>query len=193
MPREAPHVPKGLFLEICILANLARNLKNQACPQPGNPRIGIFSLTSYFDDAFLNNTSDLEVLLLPYLEARGITSAMTTRKDQDYLNGVPELLILRLLSRQAMYGYELVQTIKVASGETLSFGEGSIYPILHRLEADKLVEGTRETVNGRSRVVYRLTSAGGQRLSDSATRWELVTQAIRLVMQGECDGSPSLA
>ena len=41
----------------------------------------------------------------------------TTRKDNDFLNGVPELLLLRLLARQPMYGYELVQTIRLASGE----------------------------------------------------------------------------
>ena len=60
----------------------------------------------------------------------------TTRKDSDFLNGVPELLLLRLLSRRPMYGYELVQAIRLATGGAIAFGEGCIYPILHRLEAE---------------------------------------------------------
>src|SRR5262245_61792377 len=60
---------------------------------------------------------------------------MGVRKaNPPFLNGVPELLILDLLSRRAMYGYELVQAIRAASGGSLEFGEGCVYPILHRLE-----------------------------------------------------------
>ena len=56
----------------------------------------------------------------------------TRRSNPDFLNGVPELLILQLLAREPMYGYELVQAIKYATGSKLLFGEGCIYPILHR-------------------------------------------------------------
>ena len=56
------------------------------------------------------------------------------RTNPDFLNGVPELLLLRLLARQPMYGYELVQRIRLQSDSALEFGEGCIYPILHRLE-----------------------------------------------------------
>ena len=52
-----------------------------------------------------------------------------------FLNGVPELLILRLLAARPMYGYELVQGIRRATDGSLEFGEGCIYPILHRLES----------------------------------------------------------
>ena len=53
--------------------------------------------------------------------------------NPDFLNGVPELLILKLLSRRPMYGYQLVQAIRQATNGTLQFGEGRVYPILHRL------------------------------------------------------------
>ena len=74
------------------------------------------------------------------------------RKQGTFLNGVPELLILRLLSAKAMYGYEIVAAIRSATNETLNFGEGLIYPLLHALEDEGLLSTRRETVNGRPRV-----------------------------------------
>lgn len=118
---------------------------------------------------------------------------MTKRKDNDFLNGVPELLILKLLSRQPMYGYELVQTIRIASEDALSFGEGCIYPILHRLEADGCLASQREQVGGRSRVVYRLTAAGQKQLSASANRWIGVAAVLGKMLKGDRDGSSALA
>ena len=70
------------------------------------------------------------------------------RSNPDFLNGVPELVLLQLLSRQPMYGYELVQAIRLVTNAALEFGEGCVYPILHRLEADGMLAGRRETVGG---------------------------------------------
>lgn len=109
----------------------------------------------------------------------------TTRKDSDFLNGVPELLLLRLLARQPMYGYELVQGIRLLTGGVLEFGEGCVYPILHRLEADGLLRGTREAVAGRTRVVYRLAPAGRKRLNAATSRWEQVAAAISGALKGD--------
>jgi PadR family transcriptional regulator PadR len=72
----------------------------------------------------------------------------TNRTQSGFLNGVPELLLLRLLARQPMYGYELVQAIRRASGDRLDFGEGCIYPILHRLERTGLLASHSDHVVG---------------------------------------------
>ena len=86
---------------------------------------------------------------------------MATRKtNPDFFNGVPELVVLELLSRRPMYGYELVQAIKEESSGALEFGEGCIYPLLHKLEARGDLSSRRLDVGGRSRVVYRVTSEG---------------------------------
>ena len=63
------------------------------------------------------------------------------RSNPAFLNGVPEMLLLELLSRRPMYGYQLVQAIKAATNEGLEFGEGCVYPILHRLESQGLLAG----------------------------------------------------
>lgn len=116
----------------------------------------------------------------------------TKRKAPDFLNGVPELLLLQLLARRPMYGYELVQMIRNATEQRLEFGEGSIYPILHRLEAEKALRGERTEVNGRSRVVYHVTAGGRQRLAESVASWQRITDAVRTVLEGGCDAQPGL-
>lgn len=115
------------------------------------------------------------------------------RTNPDFLNGVPELLILHLLSGRAMYGYELVQAIRLATNEALEFGEGCVYPILHRLEADGLLVGKRETVAGRNRVVYRVTKQGAKRLEEAVASWRHVVGAIQCALQGGADVQPALA
>ncbi len=115
------------------------------------------------------------------------------RTNPDFLNGVPELLILSLLSRRSMYGYELVQAIRQSTRGTLEFGEGCVYPILHRLEAEGLLGSKRETVGGRSRVVYRVTAKGSKHFASTTTAWQQIVQAIHHALHGGEHGEPALA
>jgi PadR family transcriptional regulator, regulatory protein PadR len=115
------------------------------------------------------------------------------RTNPDFLNGVPELLILSLLSRRPMYGYELVQAIRQSTAGTLEFGEGCVYPILHRLEADGLLAGKRESVGGRSRVVYRVMAKGSKRLAGAAATWRQIVAAIERALSGGEHDEPVLA
>src|SRR4051812_24963501 len=101
-----------------------------------------------------------------------------------FMNGVPELLILRLLVGGERYGYELVEAIHAQSAETFSFGEGVIYPVLHGLLHDGALKSRRKIVNGRSRVYYRLTAAGERRLGDLTATWGKVASAIQGILQG---------
>src|SRR5687768_4027148 len=109
---------------------------------------------------------------------------MPKQTNPDFLNGVPELLVLQLLARRRMYGYELVRAIERASGAVLEFGEGCIYPILHRLESDGLLTCRRETVGGRSRVVYRATARGRKRLAMQTASWQRIAGAIHQILLG---------
>jgi PadR family transcriptional regulator PadR len=113
--------------------------------------------------------------------------------NPDFLNGVPELVVLQLLSRRPMYGYELLRAIERASGDVLEFGEGCIYPILHRLEKDGHLGSSREIVGGRSRVVYRILTSGRKRLRTRVDAWQSVAAAIQLVLSRAEDGKPSIA
>jgi PadR family transcriptional regulator PadR len=107
------------------------------------------------------------------------------RTNPDFQNGVPELLILKLLSRQEMYGYQLVRAITESTREALAYGEGSIYPVLHDLEARKLVKTRQEEVAGRVRSYYRMTRAGRKRFEELVSSFEKTVGAVRLVLEGE--------
>lgn len=106
------------------------------------------------------------------------------RTNPDFLNGVPELVILELLCRRAMYGYELVQAIREQSGGELEFGEGCVYPLLHKLEERGLLASRRVDVGGRSRVVYRVTTPGKSRLAETAAEWRRIAASIQGILQG---------
>jgi len=105
------------------------------------------------------------------------------KTNPSFLNGVPELLVLRLLASREMYGYELVEQIRVQTGEALSFGEGCIYPYLHYLEAEKQVTSERREVDGRSRNYYKLTTRGRKRLEELTTEWRRVTAGVSRLME----------
>jgi len=115
------------------------------------------------------------------------------KTNPDFLNGVPELLILKLLASAPMHGYDLVQAIKLSSCSKLEFGEGCVYPILHRLEAEKNLASRRELVGSRSRIVYRLTKQGHRRLAESSAAWKHVVEAVTAVLQGGEHGQPAVA
>lgn len=101
--------------------------------------------------------------------------------------------MLRLLSRRPMHGYELVQALRTATGEVLEFGEGCIYPILHRLEADSLLKSRRQVVGNRNRLVYHVTARGEKRLAESISLWRSVTEAIASALEGNDHGHVKMA
>ena len=112
--------------------------------------------------------------------------------NPNFMNGVPELLILSLLQAGERYGYELVQAIRDRTGESIALGEGVVYPVLHNLEHDGAVTAKRKPVNGRSRVYYSLTPTGARRLSDLTTTWTTLTTSIQQVLTGAPHAQPVL-
>ena len=109
--------------------------------------------------------------------------------NPNFMNGVPELLILSLLQQAEMYGYELVQTIRDRTGSSIALGEGVVYPVLHNLERDGALTAQRKPVNGRSRIYYSLTPTGSRRLSDLTDTWTTLTSSIQLVLNGNPNGA----
>ena len=118
---------------------------------------------------------------------------MSRKSNPAFLNGVPELLLLELLARRPMYGYELVQAIKVATGGRLEFGEGCVYPILHRLEEQGLLASARQSVGGRQRFVYEVTKRGRGQLAETIGAWQRVVSAVNHALQGGERGRAAVA
>lgn len=104
--------------------------------------------------------------------------------NPNFMNGVPELLILQLLARSEMYGYELVQAIHERTAAAITLSEGVVYPVLHGLEHDGALTSRRKTVNGRSRIYYTLTRTGARRLATLSGDWTNLTNAIHKLLAG---------
>ena len=81
--------------------------------------------------------------------------------DTELLKGTLSLLILALLSRKPMYGYEIAATVHRDTDGAFTWREGSLYPNLHKLQADGLIVGEwEEKETGRKRRYYHLTNFG---------------------------------
>lgn len=104
--------------------------------------------------------------------------------NPEFMNGVPELLILRLLAHQEMYGYEIVQAIHRGTDEMIAVGEGVVYPVLHALERDQALKSRRKKVNGRSRIYYSATPSGLRRFADLSGQWTDLAAAIQKMLAG---------
>jgi PadR family transcriptional regulator PadR len=112
-----------------------------------------------------------------------LAGTVVKRTNPNFLNGVPELVVLRLLSRREMYGYEIVRAIQARTKDAFTFGEGCIYPLLHYLEQTRSVTSRRMEVEGRSRQYYRLTPRGIRRLEELSREWNEVAAGVSLFME----------
>lgn len=102
-----------------------------------------------------------------------------------FMNGVPELLVLRLLRSREMYGYEIVQAIRDETRDAISLGEGVVYPLLHALEREGSLTTRRTVVNGRNRIYYTLAPQGASRLGELISTWSQLTEVLRHVISGD--------
>ena len=114
---------------------------------------------------------------------------MARETNPNFMAGVPELMILRLLQDREMYGYELVQAIRVETGDVVSFGEGVAYTVLHALEREGALKSRRRRVEGRSRIYYTLTPAGRRRYGELAGSWVTLARAIQSVIKQDLAGT----
>jgi DNA-binding PadR family transcriptional regulator len=99
------------------------------------------------------------------------------------LKGTLPTLILEALERESNHGYRIAQQIKARSKGVLDFKEGTLYPALHKLEIDKLVESFEAMESGRMRRCYRITPAGRTELSKNRNAWREISRAVSLILE----------
>jgi PadR family transcriptional regulator, regulatory protein PadR len=97
--------------------------------------------------------------------------------------GTLEMLLLNLLSEQPMYGYELISTLEKSGGKQFQIKEGTLYPVLYRLEDAGYIEPRWETQErGVPRKYYHITTAGSEQLERLLQEWqEFITAVNRLL------------
>ncbi len=100
--------------------------------------------------------------------------------DKDLVAASSTPLVLAILSEGESYGYAIIKRVGELSGGELQWTDGMLYPLLHRLERNGLVEafwGQSET--GRRRKYYRMTQSGVEHLDRQRRQWQLVDRTMR--------------
>ena len=102
--------------------------------------------------------------------------------ERELLKGVAPVVVLEILSRGRMYGYELSEAIEQRSGDILTLGRGTLYPLLYNLEAKGLVTAEwQDSENGRKRRYYSITGKGKNQLARQKEQWLQLQQGVKLV------------
>ncbi len=100
------------------------------------------------------------------------------------LLGTLDLLILRVLNSGEKYGYAIGKSIELLSSDALSVQKGSLYPALHRLENEGYIKSEWKTGDSdKPMKVYALTPAGRTHMEEEISHWELVTNAVNIVIK----------
>lgn len=103
--------------------------------------------------------------------------------DSRLLWGAVDMLILDVISRGPAYGYLIAQTVLEQSAGYFELKEGSLYPALHRLERQALLDSYWvDTEDGRRRKYYRLTAAGAKILAERRAEWQRFAAGVQGVL-----------
>ena len=100
----------------------------------------------------------------------------------EVLKGHLDGLLLAVLEAGPQHGYAIIEALRVGTGGALDLPTGTVYPALHRLERAGLITSDWQTVTGRRRRAYRLTTAGKRALSEHRTVWTEFSAAVTAVL-----------
>jgi len=105
------------------------------------------------------------------------------RLRKQTLDGNVETLVLTILEAGPSYGYRIVKELAERSEGILSLGEGTIYPVLYRLEERKIISAKWHlSENGRQRKYYRLTAKGRRVLAGNRQQWQMLVSVMEKVL-----------
>ncbi len=111
---------------------------------------------------------------------------MNDKYERQMKKGVLEMLVLKLLEQEAKYGYQIIQEMREKSEETFLLKDGTLYPILYRLEDDGLVAGKWSQAQGKQvpRKYYEITKEGLDALCEIKEVWRHISEGVSKIMEG---------
>lgn len=105
-------------------------------------------------------------------------------KPTDLLQGTLDLLILKTIAREPLHGWGISKRIQLLSGDTLSVGQGSLYPALYRLEHQGWIRAEwKDSDLGRPARFYSLTRDGRKQLERELKTWRRLSSAVQLLIE----------
>lgn len=93
-------------------------------------------------------------------------------KDNNMCSGDMSMFILKLLERKDMYGYEMIETLRLRSNNVFQFKAGTLYPLLHTLVKNAFLTTYDNEMNGKIRKYYSITPQGIKLLKDKTNSWK---------------------
>lgn len=106
--------------------------------------------------------------------------------DKGLIGGSTVLLVLTLLNESDKYGYEIIKELEIRSDKTFQFKEGTLYPVLHKLENDGFVKSyMAKGETGKERRYYQITKDGIKQLEDEKEKWKVFSLSVNKVVGGE--------
>lgn len=103
--------------------------------------------------------------------------------DKGLIAGSSTMLVLSLMEKEDMYGYQMIEELARRSNNTFQMKEGTLYPILHALEKENyLTSYQQEAPTGRKRKYYKLTRKGDQVLAEKRVEWEVFCSGVNRVL-----------
>jgi PadR family transcriptional regulator len=100
------------------------------------------------------------------------------------LKGHLDLLVMSVLAAGPQHGYAVIEQLRTRSGDAFDLPEGTVYPVLHRLEGAGLLESEWSEQSGRRRRIYRLSEKGREALTEERSAWHEFTTAVGSVLKG---------
>jgi len=105
--------------------------------------------------------------------------------DKSLLTGSTTMLILKLLEDRDMYGYQMIEELSKQSNTTFTLKAGTLYPLLHGLEQQGMLDSYDDTSgNARVRKYYSITKQGRGLLADKKAEWTTYSKAVNKVLKG---------
>lgn len=106
--------------------------------------------------------------------------------DKGLIGGSTILLLLTLLEEADRYGYEIIKELEARSDSAFKFKEGSLYPVLHKLENKGYVKSYMSKGDkGKERKYYKITNRGQKQLVEERQKWEIFSSSVNKVIGGE--------
>lgn len=107
--------------------------------------------------------------------------------NKELMKGSTSLLILSMLEKKDMYGYQIVGELRTKSENVFDLKEGTLYPMLHGLENSKAISAYwYDTDEGRRRKYYKIEKTGRKLLSEKKKEWHTYTNSVNKVIGGVC-------
>lgn len=104
--------------------------------------------------------------------------------ERDLLRGSLDLMVLSVLADESQYGYSIQKRIQAATMGKVKLPAGTLYPLLHRLETEKLIKCRWDDSTGRKRKWYDLTAKGKKRLKAQANQWRQYAECVNDLISG---------